>query len=56
MNSSRYPLGIRQEVMCLNCSSGGLGQTAGKAFYGEEKNPQGQIAWEGFGISATEGL
>lgn len=42
MNSSPYPLGIRQEVMGLNCSSGGFGLVKRKTFFkGMEKNPQG---------------
>lgn len=40
MNSSLYPLGIRQGGKGLNCSSGGLGQAGGKSFQGEGKKPQ----------------
>lgn len=42
MNSSPYPLGIRQEVMGLNCSSGGFGLDRRKTFFkGMEKNTTG---------------
>lgn len=41
MNSSPYPLGIRQEVMGLNCSSGGFGLDRRKTFSEDGKNTTG---------------
>lgn len=55
MNSSPYPLGIRQEVMGLNCSSGGFGLDRRKTFLrGWKKHHRDRLP--GFGASASVSL